>query len=1157
MVSARFQHLHVHSHYSLLDGVIPIPRLVRAAADHGMTALALTDHGNMYGAIEFHNCCRQAGIKPIVGIEAYITPGNRKDRTRAEDGGGNFHLILLAENEVGYRNLLKLTSAAFIDGFYYKPRIDHELLAAHSEGLIGLSACLSSEVNRALLHGDDEKAERCARRYTELFSEGRFFLELQDHGLPEQRRVLEKVPDLARRLGLPLVATNDIHYLTQEDSRAQEVHLCINTGTTLDDEDRLSFDTDKLYFRSGEEMAELFADFPESITNTDEIAAMCSFELPKQTRYLPIFRPEETAEEKAIPVDPKTRESENRELFHRLVEEGFARRYSEPTEQARERLRYEMGIIETMGFTSYFLIVWDFIRFAREAGVSVGPGRGSAVGSLVSYCLRITDLCPLEYDLIFERFLNSDRVSMPDIDIDFCMEGREKVIEYVRQKYGDDHVCQIVTFGTMAARAVIRDVGRAMGISLKEVDSIAKKIPDTLGIKLEEAIRQEPQLTEWSEDPRYRDLFEIAKRLEGLNRHCSTHAAGVVICDRPLTEVIPLQRNGDDITTQYTMEVLEGLGLLKMDFLGLRTLTIIDRALRIIEEETGEAIDIEAIPLDDESSYRMLANGEASGVFQLESQGMRELLRNLRPDRFEDLIAVLALYRPGPLGSGMHNTYCDRKHGREKVEYLHEKLAPLLKSTNGVILYQEQVMRIAHDIAGFSMNEADSLRKAMGKKKPEILARFKKQFGDGAEANGIPRRGAEQIFEQIEHFAKYGFNKSHSTAYALISYRTAWLRANHTSAFLAAVLSCHISAVEKMVEYLEEARRLGIEVSPPSVNQSGQNFTVREERIQYGLVALKGIGEKAVEAIISERDRGGPFLSIYDLAARVDLRAVNKTVLEQLIAAGALDSIGPSRAKMHAAVKDAIDEGSRSQADRRAGQLSLFGGPGTEPEPAGERYPEVPEWSELERLAAEKASLGFYLSGHPLERREAELRPLRSHLVRELGPELDGQEVTLGVLVNKVRVRQTRKGDPMAVLIAEDRSGSLEVVVFPNTYQEVAPILVEDQVLIVIGKAEVGEDRTAVLAERIFPIEEAVGRLGRRIGLSLPTEGTTEDLLFRLKDVLRRHRGEVPTSLVFRGPDELRWVVRNDASLAVKASPELLAELRAVVGQDSVLIERS
>ncbi len=1157
MVAKRFQHLHVHSHYSLLDGVCTIPQLVGSAAANGMKALALTDHGNMFGAVEFHHRCREAGIKPIIGMEAYITAGSRFDRTRGDDGtAGNYHLVLLVENEIGYQNLLKLSSTAFVDGFYYKPRIDHEALAAHSEGLIGLSACLSSEVNRALLHGDDEKAEMCARRYMDLFQKDRFFLEIQDHGLPEQRRVLEKVPDLARRLGLPLVATNDIHYLTKKDARAQEVHLCINTGTTMDDQDRMSFDTDQFYFRSGDEMTRLFGDFPEAISNTDEIAAMCNFEIPRNTQYLPVFRGTDLTDEQAEARTNEKAEADNRILFHKIVKEGFDKRYPNPTPEVLERLDYETGVIEKMGFVSYFLITWDFIRYSREAGVPVGPGRGSAVGSLVSYCLGITDLCPIEYDLIFERFLNSDRISMPDIDIDFCMEGREKIIQYVRDKYGEDRVCQIVTFGTMAAKAVIRDVGRALGIPLKEIDAIAKKIPDTLGIKLEEALAQEPQLATWSEDPRYKELFEVGLRLEGLNRHCSTHAAGVVICDRPLTEVIPLQRNGDEITTQYPMEILEGLGLLKMDFLGLRTLTIIDRALKIIEEETGERVDIEALALDDAATFDLLQNADTTGVFQLESSGMRELLRNLQPDRFEDLIAVLALYRPGPLGSGMHNTFCDVKHGREKLEYIHDSLAPILSTSNGVILYQEQVMRIAHDLAGFSMNEADSLRKAMGKKRADILAKFKKQFGDGAENNGIPRRDAERIFEQIEHFAKYGFNKSHSTAYSLISYRTAWLKANHTEAFLAAVMSCYITTVEKMVEYIEEARRLEIEVRPPSVNDSGQNFTVRGEKIIYGLVALKGIGEKAVQAIIAERVRGGAYSSVYDLAARVDLKAVNKTVVEQLISSGAFDGLGPSRAQMHASVKGAIDEGSRVQAEKRAGQLSLFGGEGGEPQPSEERYPEVPEWSELERLAAEKASLGFYLTGHPLDRRDGELRPFRSHLVRDLDASVDGQKVTLGLMIQKVRQRQTRKGDAMAILHAEDRSGAIEVVVFPNTYQEIAHLLAEDRVIIVTGDAEVTDDRTQLRAEKILPIEEACQQMGRRIGLSFATEKTTEDILFRVKDVLRRYRGDVPTSLIFTGPKEHRWVIRNDASLSVSPTPELLAELRDTIGEDSVLIER-
>ncbi|MGE3965848.1 MAG: DNA polymerase III subunit alpha, partial [Planctomycetota bacterium] len=844
MTATRYVHLHVHSHYSLLDGVIPLPVLVEAAKDRGMKALALTDHGNLFGMVDFHSQCKKHGIKPITGMEAYITAGSRHDRKQDLRGENFFHLVLLAQNETGYRNLLRLSSLAYIDGFYYKPRIDHEILEQHAEGLIGLSACLSGEVNRALLHGDDTRAREAVLRYQRIFGPGRFFLEIQDHGLSEQRRILEKVPPLAAELGIPLVATNDIHYLEQKDARAQEVHLCINTGTTLEDDDRLRMETDQFYFRTADEMARVFGDWPEAVTNADEIAAMCDFELELGVSHLPIFHVAgipDAAHAKA----PADLERDNLELFRELVREGFERLYPSASADVEKRLAYEMGVIEKTGFVSYFLIVWDFIRHAREIGVPVGPGRGSAVGSLVSYCLGITTLCPIRYDLIFERFLNSDRISMPDIDIDFCMEGREKVIEYVRQKYGKDRVCQIITFGTMAARAVIRDVGRAMAIPLKEVDAIAKKIPETLGIKLQQAIELEPELAELAKDPRYHDYFEVALRLEGLNRHASTHAAGVVIGDRPLTELVPLYRNGEEITTQYSMEHLEAIGLLKMDFLGLKTLTIIDRAVKIIREETGLVLDLDHLALDDTPTYELLARGETKGIFQLESSGMRELLRRMSPDRFDDLIAILALYRPGPLGSGMDKIYVERKHGREAVEYLHPALAPILSESQGVILYQEQVMRIAHDLAGFTMNEADSLRKAMGKKRPEILAKFRAKFLDGAEANGIARKIALEIFEQIEHFAKYGFNKSHSTAYALITYRTAYLKANHPAAFMAAVLSCEISTVDRVVDYLNETRRKDLKVHPPALNQSGRNFTVRGGDIHYGLIAVKGVGEKA------------------------------------------------------------------------------------------------------------------------------------------------------------------------------------------------------------------------------------------------------------------------------------------------------------------------
>ncbi|MEM7166335.1 MAG: DNA polymerase III subunit alpha [Planctomycetota bacterium] len=1152
MSKPRYTHLHVHSHYSLLDGVIKPEVLVRSAVDRGMNAIALTDHGNMFGTVDFHTQCKKAGVKPITGMEAYITAGSRHDRGQDVRGGNFFHLVLLAENEAGYRNLLKLSSMAYIDGFYYKPRIDHEILEQHSEGLIGLSACLSGEVNRALLHGDDEKARAATERYQRIFSPGRFFLEIQDHGLAEQKRILEKVPPLAKELGIPLVATNDIHYLEQKDARAQEVHLCINTGTTMDDADRMCFDTDQFYFRTAEEMTQVFGDWPEAVTNADEIAAMCHFDLELGESHLPVFYMGNVPEKDELSTDERA--AFNEDLFRDTVEAGFAERYPDVTDAIRERLEYEMGVIKKMGFVSYFLITWDFIRHARDVGIPVGPGRGSAVGSIVSYCLGITDLCPIKYDLIFERFLNSDRISMPDIDIDFCMDGREEIIDYVREKYGKDRVCQIITFGTMAAKAVIRDVGRALGVPLKEVDQIAKKIPDTIGIKLADALQQEPDLAEWAKDPRYQELFEIAQSLEGLNRHASTHAAGVVIGDQPLTEVVPLYRSGEEISTQYTMEYLESMGLLKMDFLGLKTLTIIDRAVKIIRDDYGVDLDIEKLGLDDAKTYELLSIGDTKGVFQLESSGMRELLRRMQPDRFEDLIAVLALYRPGPLGSGMDKIYTERKHGREELAYLHPELEPILDESQGVILYQEQVMRIAHDMAGFTMNEADSLRKAMGKKKAELLEQFKTQFMDGASERGVDRKIAKEIFEQIEHFAKYGFNKSHSTAYALISYQTAYLKANYPAAFMAGVLSCEIAVVEKVVGYLAETRRMGIRVHPPSINHSGRNFSVRDGDIHYGLVAVKGVGEKAVDAIVQEREENGPYRSLYDLAARVDLRVTNKSVFEQLIRCGSCDDIGPSRSRMIAATKDAIEEGNRTQAEARAGQLSLFGDDPSELGAGMEHYPEVPDWTELELLGGEKDSLGFYLSGHPLDRMEHDIAPFRTHLIEELKSASDKQKITLGVLLGKVRTRQTQKGDMMAFLQVEDTSGATEIIVFPKSYRDVAPMLEEGAVLLIRGDTEVRDDEVRVRAEEVIPITEAFQRLGRKMGITLKVEESSEDVLFRIKDVIHRNPGKIPFSLVFDNSHGQRWIVRSNEKLRVELNNNLLEELRALVGEEQLKV---
>jgi len=1154
----RFCHLHVHSHFSLLDGVNTIPNMVRLAKDQGMKALALTDHGNMFGAVEFHQTCRQEGIKPIIGMEAYITDGSRHDKKREAGRQPHFHLVLLAKNEAGYRNLCKLSSLAFIEGFYYKPRIDHEILKLHSEGLIATSACLAGEINRALLHGDSEKAEECARRYIDIFEPGHFFMEVQDHGLTEQRRIVERAPDLAHKMGVPIIATNDVHYLTNNHARAQEVHLCINTGKQIDDSDRMTFESKEFYFKTGKEMEQLFGDFPEYLTNTDEIAAMVDFELETDKMFLPVFF--EGNEPPAFDeASAKKAEDENIGRFRELVEEGFARLYPDPPEGARERLEYEIGIITNMGFISYFLITWDFCHYARENDIPIGPGRGSAVGSIVSYCLGITNLCPLKYDLIFERFLNSDRISMPDIDIDFCVDGREKVIEYVRDKYGEDRVCKIATFGTMAAKAALKDVGRVLNIPLSEVNELTKKVPDVPGIKLKEAIESEPDLAKATRDPRYLELFEVAQKLEGLNRHCSTHAAGVVIADRPLTELIPLSRNGEDIVTQFPMEILEKIGLLKVDFLGLRYLTILDKATQLVEDSTGEKLDLENLPLDDKPTYDLLCQGETHGIFQLESGGMRELLRNLKPDCFEDIIAVLALYRPGPIGSGMHHLYCDRKHGREKMEYLHPSLEELLHDTNGVILYQEQVMRIANQMAGFSMNDADNLRKAMGKKKIELMEKFRDQFINGAkEKNQVPEKISKAIFEQIEQFAKYGFNKSHSTAYALISYQCAYLKANHPEAFLAAVMSCYISTVDTMVTYLEECKEMDIEVIPPHVNFSKSNFSLREDKVVYGLVAIKGVGEKVIAHILAERDRKGPFKSLYDLTTRVKPELINKKVLESLINGGAFDDLGQSRSTMTAAVGDALEEGKRIHAEREAGQLSLFGN-GSEPE-AEENWPQVPEWADGEMLSREKSALGFYLSGHPLERKEEELLPVRTHLIRELSEKHHKTQVTLAAMVSQIVPRQTRKGDPMAIVTIEDRSGSLEAIYFPKAYLEFREDLAVDEILVIQGTAEIIAEEEGIRGERkiivnrAFSLSSAASKLAKQIGISFPSD-VNEKMLFETRDIMQRFPGKIPVTLIFDHLDDHAWRVPCGNGQMVSGESGFIEEVRTLLGESAIRME--
>jgi DNA polymerase-3 subunit alpha len=1158
-----FAHLHVHSHFSLLDGAATIPKLVKAATHYDMPALALTDHGNLYGAVQFYRACKSAKIKPIIGMEAYVAPGSRLEKKRTP-GGAFFHFILLARDEEGFHNLMRLSSIAYLEGHYYKPRIDKEVLGLHSKGLIGMSACLSSEINRAALQGDEPELRKQIESYRSLFDPDCFFLELQRNGLQEQERVLEKIPPLAKEYGIPLVATNDIHYLGRDDARAQEVHLCINTGQTMDDSDRLRFNSDQFYFRSRPEMERVLGDFPEALDNTLRVAEMCNLELDFSTTHLPVFSVEEEAEEK----DPVA-------LFRSLCEKGCRERYPDFDDNPAigERLEYEAAVIEKMGYVSYFLIVWDFIRHAWENNIPVGPGRGSAAGSIVAYALRITNVDPLKYDLLFERFLNADRISMPDIDIDFCMEGREKVIEYVKGKYGEDRVCQIVTFGTLAARAVLRDVGRALNIPLSEVDAIAKKIPAGPKVSLKESVDADKDLQKLRDrDQRMRELFDISLRLEGLNRHSSTHAAGVVIGDAPLIDTVPLQKNGDDITTQFTMDDLEAIGMLKMDFLGLRTLTVISKCLKLVEKAHGTRICIDTIPLDDKTTYELLCRGDSVAVFQLESKGMRDLLRRLKADRFEDIIALLALYRPGPLEGGMVDTYVQRKHGEEPTVFEHPILEPILAETNGVILYQEQVMRIANQMAGFSLNEADTLRKAMGKKKKEIMEKFKEKFVAGAEGKGIERKVATRIFDLIEFFAGYGFNKSHSTAYALVTYQTAYLKANYPTEFMAAVMTCEMSNTDKIVEYLEETKKMGIEVLPPHINQSERGFSVEANKIWYGLEAVKGIGGKVVDAIVESRDRVGEFRSLFDLCERVDGKAINKSVLESLVSCGALGCLGQRRSQLFSVIEQAIQRGNESRKDRERGQTTMFDLWGDPTEGAAETsgapdsngvangvYPDIEEWSDEERLSREKKSLGFYLTGHPLLRWKDMVEKYSSLQISELGQQPDGTSVVLGVQISKLTKKVSKKtGDPFWIALIEDLNGSLEVFINKDLHEQAKEALHEESLVFLKGTVRYRDTTPSLRIDTVIPFEAAPARLTRDLSVIIPLDGghEAEDLVFRFKDLCQSHRGKCPVYLIFKNALGERAILLVGPKSFVAPDAEFLEAVDSLCGTSRVFVNR-
>ncbi len=1148
-----FVHLHVHTQYSLLDGAIRVQDLVNTARSLNMPAVCMTDHGSMFGALEFYELAKKAGVKPILGCEVYVAPGSRRDKSTRGNGSGqngedrNHHLVLLARNEVGYRNLMRLVTAGYLEGFYYKPRIDKQILGSHAEGLIGLSACLKGEVASRLLVNQWDQARAVAQEYERILGEGNFFLEIQANGMPEQALVNERLIELGRELGMPLVATNDCHYLKKSDSRAHEILLCIQTGKTVMDEKRMKFQTDQLYFKSPEEMGQEFSHIQEALDNSLVIAERCNVELELDKYHFPVFplKENETIEDRF--------EKEVWEGFHRRLKQIRKRRPDFSREQEtdyQKRLRHEMDVIKQMGFPAYFLIVSDFINYAKNNGVPVGPGRGSAAGSLVAYVMNITDLDPIEHGLIFERFLNLERVSMPDIDVDFCIRGRDKVLQYVADKYGKDRVAQITTFGTMQARAVIRDVGRALAMPYNEVDKIAKLIPPALGITLKKAFEAEPRLGELQrDDPQIRELFEVAFALEGLTRHASTHAAGVVMSDRPIVDYVPLYRGQDDeVVTQYAMKYVEKAGLIKFDFLGLRNLTVINNTAELIKKNHGYDLLLDELPLQDATTFELLCRGDTTGVFQLESSGMRDILLRLKPGSFADIVALVALYRPGPLESGMVENYIQGKHGEIEVNYDLEELRSILEPTYGVILYQEQVMKIASVLANYTLGEADILRRAMGKKIPEVMSAQRDRFMQGAAENALDASRASHVFDLMEKFAGYGFNKSHSAAYALIAYQTAYLKAHYPVEFMAALLNSFLNNTDQVVKLINECREKNIEILPPDVNASSKDFTVTEGKIRFGLGAVKNVGETAVEVVLKSRKEQDEFHSLHDFCQRLDTQKVNRRVIEQLIKCGAFDSVHASRAGALAALDDAMEKAQVMQRDRQSGQLNMFGMLRKGKNLAADRLPQVPGWDVRTTLQYEKEALGFYISGHPLDFYAHRLASMCSADTQRVKEKREGTEVVVCGIVSVTKELTTKKGDRMAFLTLEDKLGIVEVVAFSEAFSQARSLLEGDEPLVVIGKVQHDEKSTKVLANSILSLDEAQVQTVDHVRIHLKADELDRDGLARLRHLLLSHSGDCKTFLHLLVEKSGEAVIALNAKLHVSPTQGFFDEMERYFG---------
>lgn len=1163
-----FVHLHLHTEYSLLDGACRINGLMDRVKQLGQTAVAITDHGVMYGCVDFYRAAKEAGVKPIIGCEVYVANRTRFDKVNQMDG--NNHLILLCKNETGYKNLIQMVSQGFIEGFYSRPRIDKELLEKHSEGLVCLSACLAGEIPQKILAGEYERAKETALWFNKVFGQGNYYIELQDHGIAEQRTVLPGLIRLARETGIPLVATNDSHYLTKEDSRMQRILICIQTGKTVNDEDKLEFATEEFYVKSGEEMYDLFAEVPEACENTAKIAQMCNFDYEFGVTKLPYF---------------EAPGGQNNEAYFRsLCEEGFRRHYGEAPDAAlRQRLEYEIDVISRMGYTNYYLIVADFIAFARSRDIPVGPGRGSGAGSIAAYCMGITDIDPIKYNLLFERFLNPERVSMPDFDIDFCYERRGEVIDYVIEKYGADHVAQIITFGTMAARAAIRDVGRVLDIPYQKVDTVAKMVPMELKMTLKRALEvSRPLAQEYGTDEQVKELIDISMKVEGMPRHASTHAAGVVITPEAASRYVPLSTNDGNIVTQFTMGTIEELGLLKMDFLGLRTLTVIADAERMVQKG-NPGFSIASIPYTDEAVYKLLSSGETDGVFQLESGGMKQTLVGLKPQNLEDVIALISLYRPGPMDS--IPTYIRNRHNPQLVTYKTEKLRPILDVTYGCIVYQEQVMQICRELAGFSYGQADLVRRAMSKKKHDIMEKERAHFiygstqegarCPGAVANGIPERVANEIFDDMSSFASYAFNKSHAAAYAVVAYQTAYLKCHYPKEFMAALLTSVLDFTSKIIGYISESQRMGIRVLPPDINESESGFTVQGGNIRYGLQALKNVGSNLIETVVRRRRQDGPFHSLYEFCGRMSGTEINRRAVESFIKSGAFDGLEKNRHAMINALESVLKSVENSRRKNLEGQLNLFEAAGEGGEEARDDYtlPSIPEYSQDVLLQQEKEVSGLYLSGHPLEQYRDVIDKMGTAnigdiLAEEEDAKVDNRPVTLVCTVAKVKFFTTKSNEMMAFATVEDLTGSMEALIFPKVLMQAGGIVKENAALVIAGRTSVKEEEEPkLIAESVRSAEHIQqGREEGNHAVSHPVENRPEkpvklylkvpsknsEQYKQVCNLFTIFEGHTPVCIRY---EDTKQMLQNPASQWANPTARLISELKRLLGDTNVAVQ--